>query len=218
MIAKAYKWLYAITSRRDESGEVFGGCIQGAVRDAALEMCKPLNGRILEIGSGSGLFLMKLALQNPGSEIIGVDIIESLLDRTRSKIESKGIKNITLFVQNAMSMSFPDNHFDAAVCINFFLDMNIDDTIKILREMKRIVKSGGRIIFEYRNSHNLLFRLKYKFARYYDPSAPYPLYTYSPEQIDAIIKDLDLAVIRRTSLGFPIRKFAPIILIEAEKR
>lgn len=218
MIQKIYKWLYRITSRRDARGEVFGGCIQSAVRDSALEACKGLEGRILEIGSGSGLFLMKLALQNPGCEIVGVDLNEALLETTRKKIESKEISNITLFPYDATSLAFPDNSFDAVVCINFFLDMNIDSMIKVLNQMKRIVKTGGRIIFEFRNSRNLLFRLKYKLAKYYDPSAPYPLYTYDPKRIEEIIADLNLTVIRRMYIGFPVKKIAPIILIEARKR
>lgn len=218
MITKIYKWLYRVTARRDESGEVFGGCIQGAVRDAVLEICKPLKGKILEIGSGSGLLLMKLASQNCESEVVGVDISEGLLDATWAKIESKGITNIKLFRQDATAMSFQDNSFDAAICINFFLDMNIDATIKILGQMKRVVKSGGRIIFEFRNSRNLLFRLKYYLAKYYDPTCPYPLYTYNPKRIDAIIRDLHLEVIRRTYIGFPVKKYAQIILIEARKK
>ena len=218
MIKKIYAWLYKATARSDERGESFGGYVQGAVRAKTLETLGAPSGKVLEIGSGSGLFLMKLAIQNPALEAYGVDTADGLVEQVKEKARARGIANLQLSCQSGAKVSFADGYFDIVVCINLFLDMNKDGVIAVLKEMKRVCKPSGRIIFEFRNARNALFRLKYRLARYYDPSAPYPLYTYYPEDIDRILDELGLAVVLKEYMGFPIKRFAPIIIVEVRKR
>ncbi len=218
MIKRLYSWLYKATARKGERNEHFGGFIQSAIRDAALKLCVSTSGRALEVGTGSGLFLIRLALQNPGLKIWSIDTNDEYLDATAKKIASRGLSDIHLLCQDARGTSFDEGFFDVVICINIFLDVNMESVVMVLREMKRITRSSGRIIFEFRNRRNIFFRLKYKLARYYDPSAPYPLYTYDPGRIDDIIKNLNLEIVDKKYLGFPIRRFAPIIIVEARKR
>jgi ubiquinone/menaquinone biosynthesis C-methylase UbiE len=219
MIKRLYSWLYNITSRRGEKGEYSGGLIQSAIRDVALNLCVSRPGdRALEIGTGSGLFLMKLASKNPLLKIWSIDTSDERLDAVAKKIAQKSLVNIHLLRQNAQETSFDDDYFDLVVCINLFLDMDKESVIRVLKEMKRVSRASGRIIFEFRNSRNALFRLKYRAARFYDSSAPYPLYLYDPDRIAKILDDLDLEVIGNTHLGFPVKRFAPIIILEARKR
>jgi ubiquinone/menaquinone biosynthesis C-methylase UbiE len=218
MIKKLYSWLYKLTARPDEKGEYSGGFIQGAIRESALGLCERLTGKALEIGTGAGLFLIKLASQNPGLKISSIDTSDEFLDVVAKKIEKNGLDNIRLLHQNAQHMSFDDDSFDVVICINFFIDMDVESMIMVLKEIKRVSRAAGRIIFEFRNSRNAFFRLKYKLAKYYDPSAPYPLYTYHPDHIDKILEGLGLEVIRKVHIGFPVKCFAPIIIVEAKKR
>jgi len=218
MIKRLYSWLYKITAGKDEKDDRFGGFVQGAVRRAALKLCASTSGRALEVGTGSGLFLIQLALQNPGLKIWSIDTNDEYLDLTAKKIEVRGLRDIHLLCQDARATAFDEGFFDVAICINIFLDVNIESVVMVLREMNRVTGPSGRIIFEFRNSRNILFRLKYKLARYYDPSAPYPLYTYDPDRIDDIIKNLNLVIVDKKYLGFPIKRFAPIIIVEARKR
>ena len=83
--------------------------------------------------------------------------------------------------------------------------------------MRRVCKPSGRIIFEFRSSRNALFKLKYKLARYYDPSAPYPLYTYDPDRVDGIMKEMNMRIVEKRYIGFPVKYYAPIIMVEASK-
>jgi len=218
MIKKFYAWLYKATARADEKGEYSGGRIQGAVRQAVLGLCIASAGKALEIGTGSGLFLLKLASQNPDLKIWSVDTDEGFLDEVAKKIKRNGLNNIHLLRQDARSLSFDRDTFDTVICINFFIDANEDLIVGVLEEMKRVSKPSGRIIFEFRNSRNIFFRLKYKFAKYYDDTAPSVLYTYKPEQFDAILKKLDLEIVNKKYIGFPIDRYAPIIIVEARKR
>ncbi len=217
MIKKVYSWLYKATSKKDERGESFGGLIQGAVRKEVLGLCSGSSGKALDIGTGSGLFVIKLASQNPALKIWSIDTNDEYMDLTAKKIAERSLENIHLLQQNAQEMSFDDDSFDLVICINLFLDMNMETVIRVLKEMKRVCKESGRIIFEFRNSRNSLFRLKYKLAKYYDPSAPYPLYTYDPEKIDEILRNLEMRVTDKRYIGFSVKRFAPVIIVEARK-
>lgn len=217
MLKKLYQWLYKATSRPDERGEYFGGCLEGFIRSRALELCRGATGKALEIGFGSGLFMLKLASQEPGLEVWGVDSSESYRRDVEKKAAERKLSNVRLAVGDARRLSFPDGTFDRVVCINLFIDLGYDAMGEVLAEMKRVCKEDGRVIFEFRSSRNALFVLKYKLARYYDDTAPYPLHTFDPDKVDALLGQVGLKAVRKSFLGFPVKRFAPIIMIEAEK-
>ena len=134
-----------------------------------------------------------------------------------AKAAEKRLKNIHLAVQDAAMLSFDKEFFDIVICINLFLNVNIDSAAALLKEMKRVCRPSGRLIFEFRNSRDILFVLKYKLAIYYDDTAPYPLYTYNPDKVEKILKDLGLSIVDKKFVGSPFKRFAPIIIIEARK-
>ena len=217
MIKKLYRWLYRVTSRPDERGEYSGGRWEGAVRERALELCKGIQGKALEIGCGVGLFTLKLAAQEPALEVWAVDNNEAMVREVEARAAGKRLKNTHLAVQDAAMLSFDEGFFDTVICINLFLHMNIDLAAALLKEMKRVCRKSGRLIFEFRNSRDIFFVLKYKLVRYYDNTAPYPLYTYDPVLVESILKDLGLSVVDKKFIGFPFKRFAPIIIIETQK-
>jgi len=217
MIKKLYRWLYRVTSRPDERGEYSGGRWEGAVRENTLELCEGIRGKALEIGCGAGLFAIKLAVQEPALEVWAVDNNEARVRDVEVKAAGEGLKNIHLAVQDAAMLPYASGFFDTVICINLFLNVNIDLAAALLKEMKRVCGKSGRLIFEFRNSRDIFFVLKYKLARYYDDTAPYPLYTYDPVLVESILKDLGLSVVEKKFIGSPFKRFAPIIIIEARK-
>jgi len=217
MIKKLYRWLYRVTSRPDERGECPGGRWQGAVRENTLGLCRGIRGKALEIGCGAGLFAIKLAAQEPVLEVWGVDNNEAMVKKAEARAAEKGLNNIHLAVQDAAMLSFDEGFFDAVICINLFVNMNIDSAALFLKYMMRVCRPSGRLIFEFRNSRNIFFVLKYKLARYYDDSAPYPLYAYDPERVEKVVKGLGLSIVSKKFVGSVFKYFAPIIIIEARK-
>lgn len=98
-------------------------------------------GRLLDIGCGYGVFL-KLAHEY-GFDIRGVDISESA---SKHAIEEFGLN---VFEGTLEEARLEDNYFDV-VTLWDVLD-EIDDPLGELREIKRILKPKGLLVFRVRN-------------------------------------------------------------------
>lgn len=220
MFNKLYKWLYILASDPEDKGEYASGYFQTMVGKEALALCKGRQGIILEIGCGSGIFSIRLAKQNNNSDIRVIDNAQEKLRFVENRVGKKGINNLHLSFQDAFNLSFNEEYFDTVVCINFLLMIDSIESVKCLfRQMKRVCKKQGRIIFEFRSAMNPIFVLKYRLARFYDPTIKdNPLKCYNPKQIDLLLTSLNLRVVRKRYLGaFIFKSLAPIIVIEAEK-
>ncbi|MEC2342753.1 demethylmenaquinone methyltransferase [Paenibacillus barengoltzii] len=80
-----------------------------------------------------------------GGQIIGLDFSERMLEYGRLKVKERGLESrITLVQGNAMELPFEDNRFDY-VTIGFGL-RNVPDLRQVLREMRRVVKPGGKVV------------------------------------------------------------------------
>lgn len=80
----------------------------------------------------------------PQGEVVGLDFSQNMLDVGQSKVEDKGITQISLVNGDAMKIPFPDNTFDYAT-IGFAL-RNVPDLKQVLQEMARVVKPGGKVV------------------------------------------------------------------------
>jgi demethylmenaquinone methyltransferase/2-methoxy-6-polyprenyl-1,4-benzoquinol methylase len=68
-----------------------------------------------------------------------------MLEVGRQKVNKEGLgSQIELVQGNAMELPFPDNSFDYAT-IGFGL-RNVPDYTRVLQEMQRVVKPGGRVV------------------------------------------------------------------------
>lgn len=219
MIEKIYYWFHNLISKPEERGEYSSGYWQSMVRKEALILCRGTKGRVLEIGCGEGLFLNQLARQHPELEIWGIDNSATRLNQAEKRLKENNLQNVHLSIQKAPDLSFKDEYFDVVVCVNVFFNMTSIDLVKqTLSQTKRICRKSGRIIFDFRNSLNPLLKIKYQLARHYDATVKnLPLNTYRLEEIEAILQNLNLKIINNRFIGFPLKRFAPIVVIEAEK-
>jgi demethylmenaquinone methyltransferase/2-methoxy-6-polyprenyl-1,4-benzoquinol methylase len=96
---------------------------------------------ILDVASGTGDIAIRIAHKRPQSNIVASDFSAQMLEVARRRVESAGVANIAISLQNAMEMEFADDSFDCAV-ISFGL-RNMPDYERVLQEMKRVVRPGG---------------------------------------------------------------------------
>lgn len=102
---------------------------------------------LLEIGCGTGLFTEKIFRQTQ-AQIIAMDISEDLLAIARKR---KGVEGVAFQVGNAMKSGFEDNHFDGVYGNSVLHHLEIESA---LREMFRVLKQGGRLVFAEPNMCN----------------------------------------------------------------
>ena len=213
MITRIYRWFLRLTSAPGEKDEYSRGYLQNRVRKEAITLCHHAKGRLLEIGCGEGLFLAQVAGQNSKLEMWGVDT-----DYVRLKAAALRLRNVNLSRQDALKLSFEDGYFETVICINVLFNMkSIEDVKRTLKEMKRVCKKDGSVIFDFRNSLNPLISLKYCLARYYDDTLnSLPLNTYSLKEIESVLKELGMIVVKKRFVGFSLGFFSPAIVVEVK--
>lgn len=95
--------------------------------------------KILDIGCGTGI----ISTLYPHLDITGVDISTEMLKYHPGKF----------VIGSAEHIPFPDEHFDAIICRSTL--HHLKDAVAGLREMKRVLKPGGRIHFWETNKSTL---------------------------------------------------------------
>lgn len=120
------------------------GPILGHARRAAVSAANRHPGSdVLEVGVGTGL---ALPFYSPAKRITGIDMSSEMLQQARGRVTGLGLSNvIDLLEMDAQASRFPDSQFDLAVAM--FVASVVPDPASLLRELRRVVKPGGTILF-----------------------------------------------------------------------
>ena len=97
--------------------------------------------RILEVGVGTGL---ALPCYPRSCEVVGVDLSEGMLAKCRERVQELGLEHVSLMKMDASAMEFEDDSFDAVMAA--YVVTAVPDYRKVMLEMIRVCKPGGRII------------------------------------------------------------------------
>ena len=97
---------------------------------------------ILEVGVGTGI---NCSMYPSNTEITGIDFSAGMLEKARERVARKGIGNVRLLQMDAQDLKFEDDSFDIVYAP--YLISVVPDPVKVAREMRRVCKPGGRIIF-----------------------------------------------------------------------
>jgi len=112
-------------------------------REFILREARPLQGNILEIGSGTGY--TTLALAKAGYKFISVDKDKDALKTAALNLAyKKMLSNVKFYIMDAKSLSFKDGSFENVVCVNLF--HHINKINKMLLEINRILSANGKTI------------------------------------------------------------------------
>jgi phosphatidylethanolamine/phosphatidyl-N-methylethanolamine N-methyltransferase len=97
--------------------------------------------RVLEIGVGTGLVL---PMYPKTAEVVGIDLSEGMLEEARQRIVELGLRHASVLRMDAASLDFEDESFDAILAP--YVISVVTDPRKVLREMKRVCRPGGRVV------------------------------------------------------------------------
>ncbi len=100
--------------------------------------------KILDVGCGFGRLTLDIANQNPGSEVFGVDLFDSLTGQARMNAEVLGVKNVEFRTASAYDLPFEDGSFETVS--SFFMLHHLDEIPKGLKEIRRVLQKEGRFV------------------------------------------------------------------------
>ena len=98
--------------------------------------------RVLEVGVGTGI---NASLYPRGCAVTGIDFSSSMLEKARDRVARKGLRNIRLIEMDAADLKFADATF--YIVYAPYLISVVPDPIAVAREMHRVCRTGGRVIF-----------------------------------------------------------------------
>ena len=102
-----------------------------------------VEGKVLEIGIGSGLNL-PFYDKSKIDELWGLDPSEELSDMAKKVADSENIE-VNFISSGAEEIPLPDKYFDS-VLITYTMS-TIPEVARANREIKRVLKTGGKLIF-----------------------------------------------------------------------
>ena len=96
--------------------------------------------RVLEVGVGTGI---ALDAYPPYAHVVGIDPSAEMLARAKKRATENGWGHIELRQGDALNLDFPDDSFDYVT--SFHVLTVVPDPYRMLSEMVRVCKPGGRI-------------------------------------------------------------------------
>jgi len=124
-----------------------------------LTVATPL-GDLLDVGCGQGRLLKLLASR--AHRVVGVDIDPDARRLARAKLLLAGLPNCSLRQGDMYSLPFDDAEFDTIILDDVLADA--DQPVAAVEEARRLLKTGGRILFLATADKSGAARLKSKFA------------------------------------------------------
>ena len=162
-----------------------GGRHQGKIHDAIIEQITVQNGKLLDIGCGSGALIIKAAKKMPNMTEVGIDYwgndwsdYSKKLCESNAEVECVSDR-ITFLQGSAAKLPFGNDEFDVLIsCLTFHEVKDTPDKELLLCEALRVLKHGGEFIFLD------LFGSEKVFGK-----------------LDALIESLDVSTIEANRLG-----------------
>lgn len=171
--------------------------------------------RILDVATGTGDLAIALSKLKP-QNIVGIDIAIKMVEVGIDKVKERGLDDVIYLQQgDSETINFDSNTFDFATVA--FGVRNFENPLLGLREMHRVLKSGGGLaVLEFAMPAKFPIKQFYKFyffkilpfiGRFFskDSSA----YTYLPESVEAFPSGADFLALLKEA-GFTKTRIIPL--------
>lgn len=99
---------------------------------------------ILDVATGTGWAALAIAQKVLSGKVTGIDLSEGMLARASEKSKAQGLSNTSFEKMDMQRLTFPENHFDAAVCS--FAIFFVEDMEGLVGHIASKIKPGGSFI------------------------------------------------------------------------
>jgi demethylmenaquinone methyltransferase/2-methoxy-6-polyprenyl-1,4-benzoquinol methylase len=143
--AEVQQMFKSIARRYDTANDVLSLGVHKGWRKQAVRLSGAARGqRVLDCATGTGdLALAFKRAVGPEGEVLGTDFCREMLESAPDKAARAGLE-VRFEVADALSLPYPQGRFDVA-SIAFGI-RNVDDPLRCLRELSRVVAPGGRVV------------------------------------------------------------------------
>ncbi|WP_338465880.1 class I SAM-dependent methyltransferase [Novosphingobium sp. ZN18A2] len=118
-------------------------CCTPAIMDLREKVIPLASGNVFELGCGGGIN-QRFYDRRKVSAFSGIDPTRKLLDYAQEQARKKGW-DADIREGKGEAIPFGDDTFDTVVCT--YTLCSVDDPVRVLSEMRRILKSGGQFLF-----------------------------------------------------------------------
>jgi phosphatidylethanolamine/phosphatidyl-N-methylethanolamine N-methyltransferase len=183
-------------------GKVFHEGRESAIRNLNVQPDE----KILEVGIGTGL---ALPMYPRHCQIVGIDFSEGMLDKARQRTAEHQMSHVQLHRMDAGAMEFEDDSFDTVVAA--YVVTAVPDYRKVVNEMIRVCRPGGRIIMlnHFSNGNKIIAAVE----KVLSPITKH-LGWRTDLSLDTVLEGTDLHVARKQKVN-PLRLWA---LVECVNR
>ncbi len=172
--------------------------------------------RALDLASGVGDPALRIAqIIGPTGHVVATDLGPGMMSLAAELAEKQNLQNIEFREASAESLPFPDSSFEVVTCR--FGAMFFPDLQKALRECRRVLKPGGKIVFivwgireQPFTSTTVGVLVKYVTLPEPDPEAPSMFMFGVRGRFESALKESGYNTIKEDHISVPARWPGPV--------
>ncbi|HVP39525.1 MAG TPA: class I SAM-dependent methyltransferase [Candidatus Saccharimonadales bacterium] len=113
--------------------------------------------RVVDIACGVGRLTLPLA--RAGARVLALDSAPGMLAHCQRHLRAAGLaRRVELALGPAWAIPVPDGSLDGAVCVGLLEHLPPTQQVRVLAEIRRALRRGGRMATVFNNPHSALLR------------------------------------------------------------
>lgn len=167
-----------------------------------IEFLENSNGKVLDLGSGTTRHLMSIS----NGKMYLLDFSERMINLAKKKAEKENI-NAEFVVSNMTKIPFENDFFDFGICISALHCLPKKEHEKVVKELYRVLKSGGKFLIAVWNKDSKRFKKykeKEKYIGWKDKGKRY-YYLFEEDEIHDLFKKNGFKIIKTQNSDLMIR-------------
>lgn len=141
-------------SRSKYAYQLYKHKIESSFLKKSINSIKKSKIKILDVACGTGRMLPEVFNTGKKIEYHGLDTSKQMLEELKKKAKKiRKLKEIKIHLSDAAKMPFKNNEFDLVYTYHLLWHIEREDQKKVIKEMIRITKPKGLIIFDVLNNN-----------------------------------------------------------------